>query len=238
MYDVKEFHFNKEECWFKEKCKDYNNENCNCSCSLYCQFYYLVNLANIPFNMQYPKNQVLTPGKDDHEFEILTDIKTNIVEWVKNGGNLYLFSENFGNGKTTWAIKLMCSYFSKIWQGNGIECRGLFINVDEFLMEKQKQISYRDKRFIEMENLIPSVDLVIWDDIGCTQLTNYQHNILFPLINSRIIQHKSNIFTSNVIDSDLENNVGNRITSRILDTSQIIEFINPSFRRPTQRRGM
>ena len=80
-----------------------------------------------------------------------------------------------------------------------------------------------------MEKLIPEVDLVIWDDIGCTQLTRYQHNILFPLINSRIINGKSNIFTTNH-GADLAQNIGDRLASRILDTSEKFEFKNASKR--------
>lgn len=237
MYDVKEFIFDKEKCWFKKNCVNYNKEVCNCGCKIYCQFYYLVNLANIPVYMQYPENQQLIPGKDANEFKMLNDIKENIVEWVENGNNLFLFSEYCGNGKTTWSIKLMCKYFSKIWPGNGTKCRGLFINVDEFFLAKQNSIKRPNARINEIERLIPEVDLVIWDDIGCTELSNYQHNILFPLINSRIINRKSNIFTSNSIDNDFAANVGERLVTRILETSDIIEFINTSHRKPISRRG-
>lgn len=236
MYDVEQFVFDKESCWFKKNCSNYNTENCNCGCKIYCQFYYLVNLANIPRVLQYSENQSLVPGKDDHEFEILNSIKDDIVRWVNEGNNLFIFSDYCGNGKTTWSIKLMCKYFSKIWPGNGTRCRGLFINVDEFLMNKQNNIQSNNKRLLEIERLIPIVDLVIWDDIGCTKLTNYQHSILFPLINSRIINGKANIFTSNTVDTEFSNNVGDRLASRILDTSDIIEFINPSYRKPVSRR--
>ena len=60
MYDVKEFRFEQEKCWFKDVCTHYKTNECNCGCSLYCQFYYLVNLANIPVKLQYTENQKLT----------------------------------------------------------------------------------------------------------------------------------------------------------------------------------
>lgn len=230
MYDVKSFNFRQEDCWFKNNCKEYKDkEKCKCSCPVYFQYYYLVNLANIPKRMQYPENQVLLAGADISEYKRLSKIKDNIFDWVANGSNAVIHSGIYGNGKTTWAIKLMSAYFSKIWNGNGTKCRGLFINVDEFLMQKQNNIDDKNTRFSEMEKLIPEVDLVIWDDIGCTQLTRYQHNILFPLINSRIINGKSNIFTTNHGD-DLAQNVGDRLASRILDTSEQFEFKNESKR--------
>ena len=76
------------------------------------------------------------------------------------------------------------------------------------------------------------MDLVIWDDIGVTRLKEYDHQILFPLINSRIQNNKANIFTSNVIDEELYNNIGGRLGNRILDTSTIVEFTNKPQRKP------
>ena len=136
--------------------------------------------------------------------------------------------------RATWAIKLMSKYFSNIWPHNGTKCRGLFINIDDFLMQKRSQINHPNERFTEMEKLIPTVDLVIWDDIGVTKLKEYDHQILFPLINSRISNNKANIFTSNVIDEELYNNIGGRLGNRILDTSTIVEFNNPPQRRPRE----
>ena len=114
MYDVLEFNFRPEKCWFKENCKNYNTNNCNCGCKIYYQYYYLVNLANIPENKQQPADLKLQAQKDIKKYEYLNDIKDNINKFVNNGCNLYLYSKYFGNGKTTWAIKLMSKYFSNM----------------------------------------------------------------------------------------------------------------------------
>lgn len=232
MYDVTKFEFKPELCWFKEVCTNYNTDICNCGCSLYCQYYYLINLANVPVQLQYPQNQKLNAGIDIEKYKYLATVKDNILQFVDEGQNLFLYSKYYGNGKTTWSIKLLSSYFSKIWPGNGTKCRGLFINVDDFLMKKKSAISQKNYRLLQIEELIPNVDIVIWDDIGCTKLSDYEHSILFPLINSRISSHKCNIFTSNVIDDEFVNNVGGRLASRILETSTIVEFNNPPQRTP------
>lgn len=232
MYDVKEFKFIKDKCWFRTNCPMYGTKDCNCSCSVYFQYYYLVNLANIPPNKQQPEDLKLSAGNDIKKYEYLNSIKENINDFVHDGCNLYLYSPYFGNGKTTWSIKLMSKYFSNIWNGNGTRCRGLFINVDEFLMAKRNAIKRRDIRLEEMEKLIPTVDLIVWDDIGVTKLKEYDHQILFSLINPRIVNNKANIFTSNVIDEQLDDNIGGRLSSRILDTSTIVEFTNKTQRKP------
>ena len=214
----------------------YNTKECNCSCSVYFQYYYLVNLANIPPNKQQPEQLKLSAGKDIKKYEYLNNVKENINEFVQDGCNLYLYSPYYGNGKTTWSIKLMSKYFSNIWNGNGTRCRGLFINVDEFLMAKRNAIKHPNLRLEEMEKLIPIVDLVIWDDIGVTKLKEYDHQILFSLINPRIVNNKANIFTSNVIDDQLDENIGGRLANRILDTSTIVEFTNKPQRKPREVR--
>ena len=154
MYDVKEFRFNREKCWFRTNCPMYNTKDCNCSCNVYFQYYYLVNLANIPPNKQQPEQLKLSAGKDIKKYEYLNNVKENINEFVQDGCNLYLYSPYYGNGKTTWSIKLMSKYFSNIWNGNGTRCRGLFINVDEFLMAKRNAIKHPNPRLEEMEKLI------------------------------------------------------------------------------------
>lgn len=238
MYDVTEYHFNKEECWFKHKCPFYNNcEHCHCGCGNYNKFYHLVGLANLPKYMTYPENQILEPGKDANEHKYLERIKDDIVNWVQEGNNLLLYSATCGNGKTTWAIKLMCKYFTMIMDDNDLyTCRGLYINVDEFLFDYKRNIDKKDERFSQIVDLIPTVDLVIWDDMGNTKLKDFDYSVLYGMINKRIATGKSNIFTSNVIDNEMAQNVGYRLASRIIETSDIIEFINPSKRQPKCRR--
>ena len=88
-----------------------------------------------------------------------------------------------------------------------------------------------------MEQLIPTVDLVIWDDIGMGQLTGYEYNLMYALINQRVNHQKANIFTSNVIDQDLDRAVGFKLSDRIQSTSDVVEFINPSQRKSARERG-
>lgn len=240
MYDITFYPKSLDEypCWFKHDCAECGDkELCNTACPLFFQFFHLVNLANIPIPLQYPHNLKLEPGKDANEYKFLKEIQSDITNWVQEGNNLYLFSEYPGNGKTTWAIKLMLSYFYNIMDHNGDKCRGLFINVEQFLLETKKSITDRNQRLKEMEKLIPTVDLVIWDDFGNRSLSEYDFSLLYTYINERLNNGKSNIYTSNRIDEELAKNVGWRVTDRVLNTSDVLEFINPSQRRPARERG-
>ena len=53
-------------------------------------------------------------GTDKNEFTKLAQLERNIINFVQEGANLYLHSYNCGNGKTSWAIRFINSYFNKI----------------------------------------------------------------------------------------------------------------------------
>ena len=166
----------------------------------------------------------LAAGKDRENFVRLSQIKSDIKRWVAEGGNLYIYSPNFGNGKTSWAIKLLLAYFNSIWAGNGFRRRGIFISVPEFLDRNREVISNRDDEFVNLRNDILSCDLVIWDDITSTKLTDFNHSMLLNYIDARVLSSKSNIFTGNTDHALMSEYLGGRLSSRIWNASEVIEF--------------
>jgi len=172
------------------------------------------------------RQNIITLVPDDCDYSVfctLADIKSDIKAFVEGGDNLYLVSKNTGNGKTTWAIKLMLKYFDEVWAGNGLRCRGLFIHVPTFLL-KCKDFDNKDPEFNDMKSNLLLVDLVVWDDIGSTGMSNYDLSQLLMYIDQRILAGKSNIFTGNLMYSDLEKSLGSRLASRIWNTSSIAEL--------------
>lgn len=194
------------------------------SCPRYLQMYYLFNQAGIPEPLQYPKP--LFPDKRDlGEFERLAAIRADIKNWVKEGNNLYLYSPICGNGKTSWAIKLMSRYFDCVWAGNGYTCRGIFVRCSQLLNRAKRNISNPDPMWAEYLHTLKTCDLVVWDDIGEINLTTFEQQLIIEIIDDRIYSGKSNIYTSNLIDDALESNVGRRISSRVVNGSEVIEFL-------------
>ena len=89
----------------------------------------------------------------------------NIEKYVDNGDSFVLYSNGTGNGKTSWAIKIMLSYFDKIWAGNGFRTRGYFVYVPDLLNRAKANISNPDEEYQEIMENIKDVDLLILDDI-------------------------------------------------------------------------
>lgn len=210
-----------EKCWYKEVCLKFP-DGCKATCLRYSEMLQLLKLSNIPEERWFPEN--LMPGADKAEFIKLRDIKSDIDQWVKSGNSLYLYSDKFGNGKTSWAIKLMLAYFNKIWAGNCFRRRGIFLSVPEFFNRNREIISNRDEEFVEIRNDLITCDLVIWDDISSVKMTDYAHSMLLNYMDSRCLAHKANIFTGNMNEKELIQFVGGRLTSRIWNTSTVIKF--------------
>ena len=211
---------NIQSCWYKRIC----TEQCSENCIRYKLMYSLFKQSNLPEALWNYK-ELVCHEKDLQVYKKLQAKSDAILNFIEAGNNLYIYSENCGNGKTTWAIRLMYSYFDKIWHKSCFDCKALFVSVPKFLYNCKRSISQDVKGFEELCNLISEVDLVIWDDIGEMKASDYEHQILFQYIDDRINSKKSNIYTSNKNKRQLEDVLGVRLASRIYNCSECIEFL-------------
>lgn len=167
--------------------------------------------SDLPINQQKPIS--LIPEDCDYNvFCDLRDIKDDILNFVESGKNLFICGPT-GNGKTSWAIKLLTKYFDEIWAGNGFRTRGLFIHVPTLLLKAK---DFSNPLSSEYKQNIMDADLVVWDEIGAAGLSNYDFNQLLMYIDHRMLTGKSNIYTTNLItQNDLVNVLGERLASRV-----------------------
>ena len=210
-----------ENCWYLDTCCKAPRE-CRNTCLRFIEMRSLVELSNLPESKWYP--ETLIPGTDLSTFRRLKEIKSGIEDWVKQGNNLYIYSDKFGNGKTSWSIKLLLAYFNTIWAGNGFRRRGVFLSVPEFLDRNREVISNRDNEFVKMREDLISCDIVVWDDITSTKLTDFNHAMLLNYLDARVLANKSNIFTGNSDYTLMREFLGGRLASRIWNTSEVIQF--------------
>lgn len=181
---------------------------------------YLMDNSGIPKNRQIPKS--LVADIDLEPYSKLADIKADIVNFVNNGENLFICSKYTGNGKTSWSLKLLLKYFDEIWAGNGFRVRGVFVNVPTLLLQLK---NFNHPLSEEYKRNLMEADLVVWDEIASTSISTYDYGNLLMFLDYRFSAGKSNIFTSNATtQEDIEKSVGSKLTSRIWNCSEIIEF--------------
>lgn len=204
------------DCWYINNCTD------DCSkCVVYPQMKWQFDNSGLPKSKYKPIH--LRPQQSDiRAFNKLADIREDIDEFVEQGKNLYICGRIPGNGKTSWAIKMLQTYFHYVAEGNIFNVKGMFVSVPDLLLKLKDFNNSLDNAY--KENL-KSCDLLILDDIAVTGISQFDYLQLFTLIDSRMLAGKSIIFTSNVVDiKDLENIIGERLASRVFGNSIIVEI--------------
>ena len=188
------------------------------ACIRFVEMQYLMDMSGLPKAKQ--RTIILSPPDEDYDaFCELSDIKDNIVEFVDKGSNLFI-GGSIGNGKTSWAIKLLLKYFDEVWAGNGFRVRGMFVHVPTLL---SKLKNFENPLLTSYKENLSKADLIIWDEIGGTGMSNYDYSQLLTYIDQRALNEKANIYTAN-IDSlkSCEKYLGAKLASRVWSSSEII----------------
>lgn len=210
------------ECWYKDVCLA-DVSMCN-NCIKFLEMQNLMETSGLPKSKQKPQ-QLTAPVMDRAAYKRLAEIKADIVDFVEQGKNLYITSATTGNGKTSWAIKLLLRYFDRIWNGNGLNVRGLFVHVPTFLL-KAKDFKNEDAEFEHLKKYLLKADLVVWDDIASVTISSYDFSQLLMYLDNRLLAEKSNIFTGNFDTKELlEQQLGQKLSSRIFGrATEVITF--------------
>ena len=209
-----------EKCWYKDFCTRPEQEIGCSGCIKFLEMNYLMEHSGLPKAKQKPIKLKPTTDNDFEMFDKLDEIRRNIYNFVVRGDNLYIASKYVGNGKTSWAIKLLHKYFEEIWEGNCLRTRGLFVHVPTLLSELK---DFNNPISPEYRQLLRNCDLIVWDDIACDMLSNYDITQLTILIDGRMLAEKSNIYTGNITDMDKMTQIlGMRLASRVFNASELI----------------
>ena len=214
------------ECYVQDTCKKYKNNACT---DLFCVRLYKIDELYNQSLLTTEQRKVIKLRLDENRidefpYRELQSYQKNILDFVSKGSNLYIYSANTGNGKTSWAIKLLQAYISKIWASSDLTCRCLFINVPKYMRELKLNISKSSEYITHINEHVNTADLVVWDDMATKSTSDYEHEQLISILDSRFDANKCNIFTSNIPPNDLPNVIGARLTSRIIGLSTCIQF--------------
>lgn len=209
-------------CYAEAYCQKDKSE-CNELCGGYRVLRALYILSRIPAKYQY--NIPLKPQAEDIKaFEALNSFKENIIHHVEEGKGLYIWGKSTGCGKTSWACKIMSHYFRKIAFSTGLENEGLYIYLPTFLEDLRNSYDNPDPDFEQVLSMLKSCKLLIIDDIGAERVTEWVRERLVSIVNTRVSSNLSTIYTSNLSPAELTESMGDRIGSRVLGSSSVVEI--------------
>lgn len=209
-----------KKCYAKDYCKGFGTPKCTERCDFWWKLNTLYNKSNLP--MRYRYNIPLRPEQIDREaFLKLKDYLDNVVDRVENGDSLYIYSENTGNGKTTWSSKIMNQYIRKVVAKSDLEHEVLYLNVSLFVEAMRNQYTDYSDDIARLREEAMHCKLLILDDIGAERPSEYVCERLYDLINHRYTNMLATIYTSNLTPFELGDRLGSRIESRVRSAEQI-----------------
>ena len=217
----------------KDTCKKYQNINKECECrenDIFCiKLFKLQQLYDLSLITEKQRTRIPlyvdADGTDLEAFQRLSNIEGDVVKYfADSGNNLYIYSTNVGNGKTTWAIRLCQAYLQNIWYKCDLDCKVLFVSVPKYLIAMKDNISEVNEYAQHIKRYVNSADIVVFDDIATKTATPFEAENLLSIIDTRMNEGKANIFTSNLGVLEMNECMGQRLTSRIVNFSINIEF--------------
>jgi len=227
----------KYEC---SKCNDTgflpNGEQCSClKQALINRAYNMSNLKDVlakqnfdTFNIEiFPdekfENESMTPR--ENMMYILSICEGFVANFDENNEENLLFYGTTGLGKT-----FMCSCIAKALLDKGkIVIYQTAFKILEII--ERRKFSNDLERFNNDEyNLLFDADLLIIDDLG-TELTNTFTNAeVFNIVNTRILDRKKTIISTNLSPKEISDSYSDRIFSRVFEKFIPIKFFGPDLR--------
>ena len=216
------------------KCKDtgfIGIDKCSCFKSKLIKLYYkdsdleeAVKTNNFKnFNINLYSNHKLnderyTPRKNIED--ILEYITGEYLPNFKTSNTNLLFYGNSGTGKTflSWCIakELLDKGFLVVYK------------TSDDLLRALKNIKFNNDT--DLENLIINCDLLIIDDLGSEQITDFSSTELFTLINKKILKNKKMLISTNLSLPLISKRYSERISSRIIGEFKLFKFFAEDIR--------
>jgi DNA replication protein DnaC len=149
-------------------------------------------------------------------------VKTSMyfIETFSNSKDNLLFYGNSGTGKT-----FLTHCIAKELLDRGIL---VIYKTAEELIKNLREV--RIENNTDMEDLLVNCDLLIIDDLGTEQISNFTKTELFNLINKRLLKEKKMIVSTNYTLEELSKTYSERITSRLFGNFTLCKFYGEDIR--------
>ncbi|GAA0819159.1 ATP-binding protein [Clostridium tertium] len=152
----------------------------------------------------------------------------NILEYIngdfipnfsKNNDNMLFYGDS-GTGKTF----LSCCVAKELLDKGYLV---VYRSIDE-LIKNLREIRFENN--YNLEDLLINCDLLIIDDLGAEQLTEFSATEFFNFLNKKLLKKKKMLISTNLSLPDISKNYSERISSRLLGNFKLYKFYSEDIR--------
>lgn len=165
------------------------------------------------------ENFIVRPGTEG-SFKAARDY---VQYFNKNDPHGLIFYGIKGNGKT----HLIAAIINHLLQ-HDVTC--IFQVVPTLLSRYRAIYNGSGENEMTLTNRLISANLLVLDDVGAENTTEWTQSRLFEIIDGRYSKNRPTIFTSNVDGKELSKRIGERSVNRIIETCDWIENKGTSYR--------
>ena len=138
------------------------------------------------------------------------------------GARSLLFSGATGLGKTFLSGCVARQVSENGYSVVYVTAGKLFLDFEAVKFERAEAGSLRDYR---------DCDLLIVDDLGTEMTTEFVKASLYELVNTRLLERRTSLISTNLNEDNLEARYGGQIASRLLGGYRVIYFLGDDIRR-------
>lgn len=246
-------------CKFKRDCKNADTQACNDECFAFVVLHGVDGNRGYWNTTRVPKkyqnclmDNLPIAAANPRAYEVVQKYCKDVLYYtLEKGMGMFLFSipntENplgTGTGKTTSAVTMLnefliarvSDYIKDDFSFK--ENPTVFVKLSELqnLYNGQFRGTYEtqgdaSKKYYTLINRMKTAELVVVDDIGIRDLTEPFKNELYDVIDTRVTNDLATIYTSNYPLTQLNEILGERITSRIEGQCYQLGFKGEDFRK-------
>lgn len=216
-----------------EKCRDtgfVGNQKCTCYKQNLVKIYYKnseLNILTKDNNFDNFKVEYYSTRKNENEHESprknMEKIFTRSMNFIRTFGDTHenmLFYGNSGTGKTFLSNCIAKELLDKGYL--------VVYRTADSLIQNLKHIRFDGDE--ALEELIINCDLLIIDDLGTEQITDFSKTELFNLLNKKLLKGKNMIVSTNCTLEELLKIYSERISSRLLGNFGLYKFFGEDIR--------
>lgn len=170
------------------------------------------------FNLEYyhsPQTQI----HKDNALKALMAAKEFVGRCMREPYGLgLLFTGTVGTGKTYLAAAIANALMEK-------EFQVLFLVVPDLLDELRATYDRRTETTeLDLLDTARGIPILILDDLGAHNYTEWTRNRLYSIVNYRLNQQLPTVITSNLSLQEMEEFLGDRTTSRLLQMTRVFRL--------------